>query len=401
MAAACENTRGFVMVFSILMNSRLIRGVLVGTLLLGCAWLAQDVRLPVSDSVEYWAAARLALDHQNPYNAEALLALEREAGYSRKSPLVMWNPPWILPVLLPLAVFSYPAAEKLWLVLGCASVALSVSLLWRLYGRTRYPSPAAGLLIAIFTPLLVGLAIGQVGPLVLLGITGFLWFERKQRFGLAGVSLFFLALKPHLVFLLWIALGFWTVKKRNGRTLSGLLATVVAVSLVTVASTPRAFGQYYNFWIHHPVRWSEFPTVPGILGHLTGSQSVVLVLIPPALASLWLMGHWARYRGQWNWQDELPILLVVSLVASPYAWFFDGVILLPALIQIITIPLWKKNWRVLMVAYAATNLAVVLLIATGKNLFWYAWVAPMWLVLYLGSRRLAGNAGGRTLWENS
>ncbi len=371
------------------MTLRLIRGAVVGISLLACVWLAKEATLPVNDSVEYWSAARLALHRQNPYDTDSLLALERQAGYARKSPLIMWNPPWVLPFFMPLSVFSYRLAQKLWLVLCCACVALSVYLLWKLYGRTRFPSPMACLLIAIFTPLLVVLAIGQVGPLVLLGITGFLWFEQKQRYGLAGMSLFLLALKPHLVFLFWMAVSLWLIKQKHWRMLVHFLGVAGIVCGATILAAPQVFSQYYHFWLHNPVHWNEFPTVSGMLSHLTGSQSAALALIPPTLASLWLLLHWVRFRQRWNWQHELPVLLVVSLVASPYAWFFDGVILLPALMQIIRLLSEKKLWLAPTICYAGMNLAVVLLIAGGKNLFWYSWVAPMWVVLYFWSRHRA------------
>jgi len=314
-----------------------------------------------------------------------LLAVERQGGYSRESPLVMWNPPWVLPLLMPLAVFPYATTQKLWLGLGCACIALSIFLLWRLYGHNRFPSPLACFLIAIFTPSLVVLAIGQIGPLLVLGITCFLWFERKQNHLLAGACLFLLALKPHLAFLFCIALGFCVMRQRQWRLLAGFFATAILVLAVTLACAPQVFSQYRTFWSHNPVRWSEFPTLSGILSHISGNEIVIPALLP-VLASVWLLQHWMRFRQRWSWQTELPVILLVSLAASPYAWFFDGVILLPALVQSLSSP-WKRTCIGPLIGYTATNILCVILIATGKSLFWYSWVAPMWLLLYLWQNR--------------
>ena len=369
--------------FNVSMNLRLIRGTVAGILLLLFVWLAKGVSLPVNDSVAYWATARLLLNHQNPYDTKALLALERQVGYTRKTPLATLNPPWILPFLMPLAFFSYPEAQKLWLVFACACVAFSIYLLWKLYGRTRYPTPAAWLLLVLFTPLLMVLAIGQVGPLVILGIAGFLWFEQRQKYGYAAVCLFLLTLKPHLVFLFWITFGLWLVRKKQWQMLLCFAGTFAAVNGLVILFDRQIFSQYHDFWIRNPARWSEFPTLSGILAHLSGSQNATVAFLPPALASIWLLRYWFRFHDHWNWQNEIPVLLLVSLVASPYAWFFDGVILLPVLIQLIALPSWKQGKTALLVCYGAVNVLVIVLIGTGRHLFWYAWVAPAWLLLYV------------------
>src|SRR5262245_62398128 len=58
------------------------------------------IAAPVDDFVEYWAASRLVFTGENPYSTEALLAMQRPLTGSDK-PLIMWNPPWALSLLLP------------------------------------------------------------------------------------------------------------------------------------------------------------------------------------------------------------------------------------------------------------------------------------------------------------
>ena len=366
-----------------MMNSRIIRWVIVAVALVASTWLTKRAAFPMNDSVEYWSAARLALGRQNPYDAGSLLSQEQQAGSERRTPLEMWNPPWVLPFILPLAFFSYAVAQKLWLFLGCAYVALSIYLLWRLYGRTTFPSPMVCLTIAVFTPMLVVLAIGQIGPLMLLGISAFLWFESRQQYVLAGFSLSLVAVKPHLVFLLWIALVLWAVQKKRRRIVLSFLAPAIVVSGIVTALAPHSFMQYRDLWRRNLVRWDEFPTVSGILSHFTGNHGITPVLMPAALACIWLLHRWTRIHGHWKWTDQLPVLLLVSLATSPYGWFFDGVILLPALIQMVQCPSPKRSRAVLFGAYIATNCAVVLLIVSGKTLFWYSWITPAWLLLYI------------------
>ena len=373
------------------MSSRTLRSVILVAAFVGSGWLTKNLLLSVNDSVEYWAAARLALHHQNPYNAAAMLGMEQRGGYTRRSTLEMWNPPWILPFIAPLAFFSYALAQKLWLLLGCGCVALSIHLLWKLYGQAKLPSPAAGLAIAIYTPLLLDLAIGQIGPLMLLGVSCFLWFESRRRYALAGASLVLMALKPHLFFLVWIALIFWTLQQKRPQIVLSFFTTSIAISGITFAISPNVFRQYWNFWRHNPVRWNEFPTLAGVLSNSIDNHGIVLALMPAALGVAWLLGHWIRLRNQWAWQRQLPGLLVVSLTTSPYAWPFDGIILLPTLVE--AFRSGQKSGRLaLATLYVATNIAIVFLVAAGKTLFWYSWVTPVWLLLYFWSHYVTNDA---------
>ena len=69
------------------------------------------------DFVEYWAAGAQLVHHQNPYDIPSDLRLERSAGADFSSPLVIFNPPFILPLLAPLGLMSAKAASQFWLTL--------------------------------------------------------------------------------------------------------------------------------------------------------------------------------------------------------------------------------------------------------------------------------------------
>ena len=347
-------------------------------------------RRTVNDSVEYWASAHLLRAHHNPYDADSVLELEKQAGRPGESPLVMWNPPWVLPLLLPFALFSYPTAQYLWLLAGCLCMFASLHKLWQLYGKSKYPPPIACLLISVFTPLLLVLVLGQITPLMTLGIAGFLDCQRKQKYGRAGIYIFLIALKPHLAFLFWAAFILWVLSERKWRALWFFLATIAAFTGIAIVFDRQVLNHYREFWIHHSIAWNEFPTIPGLLCKLAGVQSIALPALPAGLAVLGFLVHWVRVRKQWNWQNELPILLLVSLSTSPYAWLFDGVILLPALLRVTNQPLpsSRPTWFLPLLFYFLINLSIVILVGIGKTLFWYAWVNPIWLLLYLWVRRL-------------
>ena len=59
------------------------------------------------DLVEYWSSAVLWLQSNTPYDFHSLLELQNKYFPDFKTPIIMWNPPWILPILSPLGLFDF------------------------------------------------------------------------------------------------------------------------------------------------------------------------------------------------------------------------------------------------------------------------------------------------------
>jgi hypothetical protein len=57
-----------------------------------------------------------------------------------------------------------------------------------------------------FIPTFATLSQRQAEPVVLLGIVGFFVFSGQKKWILAGVALMLMSVKPHIVYLVWIAL---------------------------------------------------------------------------------------------------------------------------------------------------------------------------------------------------
>src|SRR3569623_1237366 len=70
--------------------------------------------LPMQDYVEYWAAGRLLARGENPYDEAAIQRRERVAG-REEPPILMWNPPWAMPVVIPLGWVEARAGHLPWL----------------------------------------------------------------------------------------------------------------------------------------------------------------------------------------------------------------------------------------------------------------------------------------------
>jgi Glycosyltransferase family 87 len=322
----------------------------------------------VNDFSFYWIAAKLLLSGQNPYSATASDAL-----LPAHPGLVLFNPPWALPVIVGLGWLPFAIAQLVWLFVSLALLAISVHWLRQIYGLDLN-SISAWLLTATFLPVLVVLMIGQMGPLLLFGIVGFLRFESRCHY-LAGALLFFAALKPQLVFLVWIALLLCALSLRRWKPLVGFAGVFALANAAVFLMRPAIFADYWRMLSTAHVGLYESPTLGGLLHHLSGYTA--LQFVPFGLALGWFAWQWNRFRASWDWRERLPALLLVSVVATSYAWFFDQVILLPALFYAA-----HRAGFLARIGYMLINLTVLGLLIAHKTVFWYSWTAVAWMLLY-------------------
>ena len=179
-----------------------MRSILMAAVLLGAVafigWkvshlLADPSFFPPDDFVEYYAAGRLNAFGQNPYDGNLLLDLERKAGRDTDEPVMMWNPPWTLTLAMPVGLIepsSARVAQLFWLAVSLVLVIGCSDRLWMEYGGSASKRWVSWILALTFMPTLFVLQAGQIGPFILLGITGFLVAERPAGFGLPARAAF-------------------------------------------------------------------------------------------------------------------------------------------------------------------------------------------------------------------
>src|SRR5262249_35353300 len=108
-----------------------------------------------------------------------------------------------------------------------------------------------------------------------------------------------------------------------------------------------------------------------------------LQFVPLVVVLAWLGWHWRGLAADWNWTEQLPLLLLVSFVTAPYgAWPFDMVLLLPAAVQLVLLAESPTRGPVV-AGLIAVNLGCLALNVLGVTSFWFLWVSPAVLVLYV------------------
>jgi hypothetical protein len=348
-----------------------------------------------NDFTAFWAAGRLVLDGKNPYDAANLLAVERTLGWQPEVPLMIWNPPWFLSVLMAFGSVDFVAARSVWLVfqlmltLGCAIA------LWRFYRGPSKWELAAVLVASVFAPLFMSMKYGQFGPLCLLGLTAFLELQERRRDFLAGLFLSLATMKPHLVYMVWPALLVWSIASRRIRVLLGFTIAFLAFATIPLLPNPHVYGDFLgmvsNFGKQSEqggrlfITDQDSPTFGWQLRLLFGKEHFKLQYVPTLLGIAWLAWYGYRHRHDWKWSERLPVLLLASLSTAAYgSWMADSLLLLPAVIAVaakVAERSDREKIRLALVVFAMLTL-VSHVIEHRPTTEMYVWVPPAMCVVY-------------------
>jgi hypothetical protein len=346
------------------------------------AFLANPSLWPPDDFIEYWAAARLALDGQNPYDANQLLPLQQANGRDTDKAIMMWNPPWTLAVVLPLGLLPAREAQLLWLGMNFAAIFLCGDRLWLLLGGARERRWIGWAMALAALPTLFALQSGQISPLLLLGAVLFLECERRSWHFAAGAVTVLLAAKPHLAYLVWMAILGNALVRGHWRVILGGVVTGLICSAIPLAFNPDVWSQYVDALAHRtPEEWL-MPTLGSLLRLAFGAEYFRLQFVPVLAGLGWFAWHWRQTR-LWDWRDQLPLLLLVSFLTAPYgAWPFDMVLLLPAAMWL-ALHAEPRLRRTVIAGLVAVNVACLVLNVLKISSFWFVWVSPAVLLLYI------------------
>jgi hypothetical protein len=330
------------------------------------------------DIVSFWAAGRQIVQHANPYDSVSILQIERSVGFSQQSQvLLMRNPPSALCLVVPLGLFGLRTAALLWSLLLLAAMALSIHMLWAMLGRPRNKLHYLGY---SFAPALLCILGGQTALFALLGLTLFLRFHSVRPF-VAGLSLWLCALKPHLFLPFATVLLLWIVLSRSYRILAGAILAITASSMAAWLLDPAVWIQYAQMMRSSGIEREFIPCLSVALRFAIHPQTMALQYIPALAACLWAIPFYWRRRTRWDWMQDGALLMLVSILASPYAWITDQALLVPALLVGVYRATTRAQLGLLALASAVIEIAQLL----GANLHSapYLWTTPFWLAWFL------------------
>ena len=312
------------------------------------------------DYMEYWSAGRAALNGQNPYDGAVLypmqLDIQKHHPEPFGDPIMMWNPPWTLPLAMPLGLAHWRVGQLAWFTLNAVGFLLAARLLWRVYGGPA-AKPWVPIVVAFaFGPTVFQLMLLNVTGFVYLGLVGFVYLLRKPTDGrpwalpLAGCLAVLTAIKPHLFVPFAVVLALETLRgQRIWRATAAGGLMLIVFALLPLAWNPDVWEQYRaataeeSSATHYTTRDWNHPTLGHQLREALPGRPFAALFLPLAVGVPLVAAYWWARRHTWNWVDELPRLILASLILTPYgAWGCDLVVLTIPLLQATA---WLANDR--------------------------------------------------------
>lgn len=270
----------------------------------------------VQDSIAYWGAVQAFMRGENPYDLATLLNIQRSIIPHIQSPQLFLNPPWAIPLLLPLFCWSFATSSFLLLA---ANISLTFFTLRKLSELMAPLSPRYTLLVGAFFPIVSCWYFGQLSCFILLGaILSLQWVVQKYRpWWKVGVALLLFSIKPQTMIILSAALVATTVRCLSLRDISKVLSIALA-PVVFLAYR----GDFLGWWFSSFTYSTRYVTssLPSLTSSaLSSVNELAFLLLPAALVGACVLtlekGGISPYR--------FLVYMLISSLMAPYAWIFD------------------------------------------------------------------------------
>ena len=299
--------------------------VLAAALLQG-HWLVDSQGRPLAvDFVNVYAAGKLALQGNAPAAYDWTLHKGAEVaavGHAFDGYFGWHYPPTFLFVASLLALLPLVPATCVWLALTLPMYVWAI--------RSIVPSRAAILLALSFPGVIWNIAVGQNGFLTAALICGSLLLIQSRPIA-SGILLGLLTYKPQFGLLFPLALacgGHWRV-----------IGAATATALVLVATSCVAFGaeSWHAFVVWMPamsdavfaqgrVGLNKLQTLLGLVRWLSGSMALAWTLQAVLMAGCAGVVAWV-WRGRARFEIKAATLATLALLATPYLFVYDLVVL--------------------------------------------------------------------------
>lgn len=355
----------------------------------GDAYLNNPASPRPHDFLQVWAAGRLTLARENPYDAERMFDVQMANRAQAEYASMMWVPPWGLAVAMPVGVLPINVAQLLWVYGQAVLIVACAVVLWRLNGGAveRWWVPAA--LAATFGPVWFQTVGGQYAGVLLLGVVGFLAAHRADRPILAGAFAALTALKPHLFIPLAIGLLIDAMRTSHGRrVVMGGTAMLALGALAATLANPNIWSQYFAATtgpgsdLAPGLRDWFNPTIQAWMRQSLSGRPFWVQCVPAALGALGFAIYWWKCGSPERWPQVLPWVVPLGLLIAPYgSWACDLTLLLVPVVAV-AVRLDSCEWSIrnrwtLIALYAAANLVMVVMIFAQLKQEYYVWVAPV------------------------
>lgn len=284
-----------------------------------------------------WVGTRAALHGQDPYSPAVLREIQTAfyghalAPGEKLNPENFLYPATVIPLLAPLAPFSWPVARLLFLGFNIPFLALGFWLCLR--ALPVLCKPRARLVMVLLAlaawPTMWGFRVLQLTVPVAACIF-IAWYLLARRHPVpAGILLALATIKPQLLLPLLLALFVWALLRRQWAMIAAFLATMAVQLAVAQMLAPGWFGHWRASLRNYTGVTKTAMPLEHIAGHWPG-LGITLALAAAALAALWGARRSAAETLDFARAMSLVLAVTVCFVPTSEALLYNYVLLMPA-----------------------------------------------------------------------
>lgn len=284
-----------------------------------------------------WIGTRAALHGQDPYSPAVLREIQTafyghplEPG-DKLNPENFLYPATVIPLLAPLAPFSWPVARLLFLGFNVPFLALGFWLCFR--ALPVLCKPRARLVLALLAlaawPTMWGFRVLQLTVPVAACIFIAWYFLARSRPIPAGILLALATIKPQLLLALLVALFVWALLRRQWALIASFLVTMAVQLIVAQVLVPGWFPHWRASLRDYTGVTKTAMPLQHVVGHWPG-LAITLALAAAALAALWYARSSAADTVDFARAMGLVLTITVCFVPTSEALLYNHVLLMPA-----------------------------------------------------------------------
>lgn len=347
----------------------------------------------ISDFSTYWAAGHLNIFGGNPYSNEDMVLIFRRIipGFESSFQMIMFYPPWIFPFIMPFGILSHAISRTLWLGLNTLVVIFCADRAWVLFLGPNKQRWMSWFLAIITMQTFYSLVIGNITALVLLGIVGFLYnIQNTRKDLLSGVFVALCMIKPHVVYLVLIAMLLWGFEHKRWLIFLGFGLTLLILTGISVVINPMVISQYLSAAGRYTHIDYASPVIGAFLRRfLFGWDQSWPQYAAPLAGSIWFLLYWRKHHSKWQWLEEIPVLLLLSIITAAFAWSHDQVVLVLVVIQVFIWLIFSKHeYRAVLMVLIYLAMQVIYIFTIVRGDYLAIWIAPALLLWYYVNRKM-------------
>ena len=297
------------------------------------------------DFRDFFAAATLVARGGDPYDAGALAReqdrLYNQPGHFKPGDANFYDPlpypqgPWVALALVPTTALPWQTAYLLYLAGAITAIAAAAWALLRLFGWSGRALLLATGAIALSPVAFINLFQGQPVPFLLAAFAGAWILLRRDRPLLAGMLLALAWIKPHIGLPLLVVLG--VLEPAAVRNLvTGFAAGTLALFTVAAAVMRGALldwpqtvlGQWSGALQQADLASINAFAYPALHG-AARQATVGLAILAAAGYVIWTFRHRSSPL------HRAMTLLLLTLLAAPYAHSYDTLLLVPVILALL------------------------------------------------------------------